>query len=568
MMDVYGRIWGFVRSKRCHITRDNEKARAVMKSSHIKGNFVEHQLSQDGWLPSLSVESEDGEQWRRLRAGFDSILSQCTAWREKLPGIIDTVVTDVCTTHAIIDADIVAQAVASIMVELLFGPQCKLSPDKRAIYGKARNEWAKTLAVKGAPNVEFRRDFFLEVEQLVLASKYVRPQGWDLTDLEWVSCFFQPWIVSPMINVADIFMNVEGEEGEVTKEKERDVTASILKSIDNRHPFPLFEREVTRNVEVGKDSIDYHKGDHVFIMNDSSSSCCLRFGDGERKCPGQSVAMLLLTSLLTSFRRQTVSSFQPQIKGNNLWSGSSNDSGISWFRFMKLLRLLLQPELKKRDWIAKFATEDRWKKFYYGTIRLLLFLYLLSISNYGGSDGSVSTLLLKDTPYGSAILIGVVGAITNTSLWGKRIDAILCFGTLLGVLWWYVSNVSALSIISSYALKTAVGDTLAGKTDQTIYVIITLLVIGVCFLFIESKSSQQWIGIGWLTLAQFICEWFDKNYDHIKFFRHRWLYEMTTAVLILTVTSSPLTLSTVRYDLVAVLFYRMSNALIIYIETA
>ena len=87
---------------------------------------------------------------------------------------------------------------------------------------------------------------------------------------------------------------------------------TILKLTDIRHPFLLFERELKKDLKVGSEgTVKYHKGDHVFIMNDATSSCCLRFGDGERECPGQSVAMLLLTSLLTKFRRQKSISFQP-----------------------------------------------------------------------------------------------------------------------------------------------------------------------------------------------------------------------------------------------------------------
>ena len=123
---------------------------------------------------------------------------------------------------------------------------------------------------------------------------------------------------------------------------------------------------------------------------------------------------------------------------------------------IKLIRLLFQPELNRKDWNSKISTPDRLSKYFCGTIRIVIFICIISVSNS-------ETLAAPTLPWGSALLIGSIGATTNTSWRGKRIDALLCFGTLFGVLWHYASNMQALGIISSYALKTAVGDTLAGK---------------------------------------------------------------------------------------------------------
>ena len=216
-MDLFGRIWGACRGQQVYVIRNPEHSCATLKSSSKKGQFLEAKFARDGWLPSLSVESEDGDSWKRLRIGFDSILKQVN-YREKLPLII----TQNCEgMKGIVDAKCITFLVASILIELLF--DYKLSLDELEEFWIARNEWAKTLSVKGKPDLDLRSQFFAKIESFIYENendsvlsfpprvskytKYVRPDG--LSDLEWTSCFFQPFIMSPMINVIDIIVTAQ-----------------------------------------------------------------------------------------------------------------------------------------------------------------------------------------------------------------------------------------------------------------------------------------------------------------------------------------------------------------------
>ena len=618
-MDYYGYIWGWFRGQKTHVIRDTELSKTVLKESNTKGQYLEASFARAGWLPSLSVESEDNERWQRLRKGFNVIL-QHTDFRRELPPIVKEVCEEFVASFAakddgVINAKIITQCVASILVQLLFDQ--KLSSSDLEQFWEARNEWAKTLSVKGEPNEAIRSKFWIKISELVKMSKYdhLREDNkvlkkLKLSDLEWISCFFQPWIMSPMINVVDIIATAE----EYFPSKPP--TEAILLALDQRHPFPVLERELSNDIFFNNEMLAA-AGQHVFILTDiphiqPSRHGGIRFGEGERKCPGQSVAILLIGDMLSQYRKASKNSKIRFIPGSaHLWSGHTNDDTTSLYRIWAMIRQLFQPTFVNSNqsdgtnanivcsapqpsWHHKYITHDRWNKFYLGTIRLSAFILVLAwLSQEYSTFLRTFTHQLTSLSRGSvvvALAIGAIGAITNVSLYGKAMNLVLCIGTLVGVLcyyYYYVMSKKELAIVAGYAVKTAVGDTLAGKSDQKAYAITTIIVL-LCSIAIAwwvldndyssinmQRHAQQWGGIVWLILAQWLCEWCDRVLESSSvMFRHRYTYEVSTLLLMwgiygLSTTAPavpPILGEVLVFDLIAVWGYRASNAVIIWLN--
>lgn len=156
-MERYLRLYGWVVGMPAvHVEQDVGVFRQVMQHSAVKGsNGLEGRVGKEAWLPSLSVESEDGEVWQRLRRCFDAHLST-TSWRQRLPAIVE----DVCrnASEGVVDSTAIAACVVRIQWRLLFRQDCQ-GPDLELMLA-ARDEWAKTLSLRGPPDPDVRERAF------------------------------------------------------------------------------------------------------------------------------------------------------------------------------------------------------------------------------------------------------------------------------------------------------------------------------------------------------------------------------------------------------------------------
>ena len=70
------------------LDRDPEAVERVLKSSHVKGSFLEELVACPAWGKVTSVESVDGEIWRQLAADVRVVMRQLD-YAERLPVLIE-----------------------------------------------------------------------------------------------------------------------------------------------------------------------------------------------------------------------------------------------------------------------------------------------------------------------------------------------------------------------------------------------------------------------------------------------------------------------------------------------
>ena len=618
MMELYLKCHGALEGKKVHILKTSDSMRAVMRSSNTKGLFLERQISQDNWLPSLSVESEDGDRWVRLREAFDMTMKSIQ-WKEKLPDIVKSVcekyhkVTAVeasggavagaavgkvsessepgiTSTSTIIDAQIVIECTARILCLLVFDHIC--SEDDIQLFVRGRNEWAKTIAVKGFKNHKLRQEVFARFTTLVLKTHPIPSTSTDsgtsgatFTELEWVSAFFQPWFMSPMINITDLFASIPGF---LLKNPTYDVYSRdiIYDLLDYEHPFPVLEREVAVNSEIRVDEDSsagtgtggttkiLKCGDQAFMFSNDPSfqrkhrnkSKCpgIRFGNGKRACPGEGVATLLMHHMIVYLYRpphdgngtgnadnsssSSISTFQPTNK--HFFSGKANDDKndfqTDFYFHCKLLSLLFVRWGESRRpsiWIMQYCTPDRTRKYLYGTVRLGFLLWFvignsnkmyLSLNVAADDTGSTNSNINTSTFVTDQLkpfLFGIVGACVNTKIlhiWMNVVLLLLCGGMIL------LCSRDRVIVIAMYLIKTTVGDLLAGKVDALEWhlgaIFVFLLALAVYQLEQVTIYHQVLDVHGCnlliiLTMHQFIVEYFDSKWENYRFARHRYMYE-------------------------------------------
>ena len=173
-----------------YIIRDVDIMKKIMQTSTIKGETgLEQLLSKKNWQPILSVESEDGENWQRLRQYFNKVYNNLQ-WKEKLPLIID----DICAKYKnckVINSHIISGCVGQIMLKLLFDYNC--NQPEIILLIKMRDEFAKTLSLNGPPNNNLRFESFEFIKKLVLSSNNINTDIINFNEFaECLASFFRP----------------------------------------------------------------------------------------------------------------------------------------------------------------------------------------------------------------------------------------------------------------------------------------------------------------------------------------------------------------------------------------
>jgi len=337
IFNLYIKILGFIHGTTMYVIRDVKTMKKIMKNSDIKGSTgLEQLLSKHNWEPILSIESEDGENWVKLRGYFDVIYNKLQ-WTDKLPLIIKNICQKYTTNNKIIDSHIISACVGSIMVKLLFDYDC--NQDEIDLLVETRDDYAKTLSLNGAPYTNLRLKSFNFIKDLLVDKINDKEEI-----VEWVSVYFQPFIISPMINITDLFASLP--KFIETKEDVDNLTILkndklLLELLDFQHPFPLLERIVEHSFDNIK------KGDHVmFLVDDDEKkirninpgiNTGIRFGNGPRGCPGQNMAIVLFQGLVKELYNDDKSIFCPSV--NHYYSGRTNDN-YSFYKIKSLLKLL------------------------------------------------------------------------------------------------------------------------------------------------------------------------------------------------------------------------------------
>ena len=151
--------------------------------------------------------------------------------------------------------------------------------------------------------------------------------------MEIVSCFAQPFFISPMINVSDILVAVFNVAATLPQSEAGTMDAKhLVKTAMLRYPaFPILEREISPNKQV------------ILLLSPTSNekqASALLFGSGPRRCPGKDVALTLLHHIVARAGRNEWKNFTPAV--GHLYSGRNNDDQVQVDELLFVLRVLVR----------------------------------------------------------------------------------------------------------------------------------------------------------------------------------------------------------------------------------
>jgi hypothetical protein len=296
-------------------TLDMELIQKVMTSA-IKGDYIERRIATPAWHPIISLESCDGEQWVNTKRNFMTFLQRVSTNNEKRieERIKECIEERLIEDRVFVDSPQISKIVVYGICKSVLGHS--LSNEELDLLYSASIEWRKEIAMKGVGDMRVKVAAIALILQIVKQNDHVYSifgEKWD--DPEYYSALIQPFIISPMINVADIMSNAaiirrSGVQLLLTDD-------FIKQVIYSYHPFPVLER--------------MYNGVQYFIPLDKLTNfdnydqrtASLVFGSGPRKCPGSLIAVNMIRPLL-KFYRDNPTECDPT-KGH-LYSGRNNDT--------------------------------------------------------------------------------------------------------------------------------------------------------------------------------------------------------------------------------------------------
>jgi len=354
------------------LDRDPIECARALASSETKGSFIESIFAIPAWRPLYSVESEDGPKWKELVDCCSKVL-RGLRWKDSLAGLLENSIKDLATKAAnqpnrIVDSEAISRLVLRTLYEVLF--DAEISAADETLFYQSSIEWRKEIAVKGKGNAEVKHEATQRLLAIVSTSKY-REGLRECTDPTiWLSVFGQPFIISPQINVSDImvatfaFLRKQPQHYQLARERAlindgKYLNAVIMEAIRLQHPFPILERELTRDLQL-KDRLiqagtqifiplDQFKQDQSFNpdawLNEASPHPyqSLVFGAGKRMCLGKMLASHLMVEMLRALLIH-VPQAQIQPEHGHRFSGRNNDGkqgfGESSYQLQKFLGAL------------------------------------------------------------------------------------------------------------------------------------------------------------------------------------------------------------------------------------
>ena len=288
-------------------TLDMELIQKVMTSAE-KGDYIERRIATPAWHPIISLESCDGEQWVNTKRNFMTFLQRVST--NNIGNAIEARISE----YNFVGSPQISEIVVYGICKSVLGHS--LSNEELDLLYSASLEWRKEIAMKGIGDMRVKVAAIALILQIVKQNDHVYSifgEKWD--DPEYYSVIMQPFIISPMINVADIMSNaarirLSGHRILLTDD-------FIKQIIYSYHPFPVLER--------------MYNGVQYFIPLDKLANfdnydqrtSALVFGQGPRKCPGSLIAVNMIRPLL-KFYRDNPTVCDPT-KGH-LYSGRNNDT--------------------------------------------------------------------------------------------------------------------------------------------------------------------------------------------------------------------------------------------------
>lgn len=344
------------------LNSDDKLCKLVLDSSDTKGKGIEYFFALDGWAPIFNSESVDGERWKKLIAIFRKIIP-CLDYSERIENLLIKHVDRILKEIKFIDCKGLELLVLRIFFELLFKREIKTAEDEELLLN-ATGEWRKHVAQKGDSKLPLKQRMITKMIEYVSESEFNFEQiknEHKASTYEAISMFMQPFIISPIINITDIFaefflllsQHPEYQQKIKTsllenKKNENEISmilCCIYETLRLKHPFPIFERDVQRTINYNGRQIT--KGTHVYIELDSflqEKNYCperwldieyykdkfwILFATGPRMCAGKQIATLIMEGMIKQMLLQTNFNWE-QMKvwvGHGI-SGRRNDNSF------------------------------------------------------------------------------------------------------------------------------------------------------------------------------------------------------------------------------------------------
>ncbi len=368
------KLFGLIQRKKVIILNsDPELCGEILSASDTKGSFLEQLIATPAWHPIYSIESMDGERWQNLANDFKKVLNRLQ-WRARLNPLIQKQMKVLKASveeseSKCIDAETLSRTVVRILYELLF--EHSISKTDETLFYRAAEEWKKEIAVKGLADPGIKTEFWSQLQERVAASRFKEGlETYEQDPAAWLSVFAQPFLISPQINIGDIFVSIFHflradplllkQACEWARLKDRPLLEGIvLEAIRLKHPFPILERELKADFESGDHR--FFRGTQVFILLDQFKQdqkfqperwlmptaqnpyAALPFASGPRMCIGKPIALELLCELLASFLTDfSLEQLRPEF--GHRFSGRNNDQsatlGETWYQIRVFARAL------------------------------------------------------------------------------------------------------------------------------------------------------------------------------------------------------------------------------------
>jgi hypothetical protein len=170
--------YGFFGRRFMRVT-DPHVATLVLKASVDKGDCVERRIATPAWSPILSLESIDGERWRRMRHGFSTVLDLLSPRIHELSAITQRQTDELLKTGVEIGAVAITRLTVGIFLEFLFHRR-----DFGAaidVLAEASWEWRKEIACKGKGRLQSKQAAVTTIVALIRSE----PELWSLFGEEW-----------------------------------------------------------------------------------------------------------------------------------------------------------------------------------------------------------------------------------------------------------------------------------------------------------------------------------------------------------------------------------------------
>lgn len=335
LLDVVAWLWGV----NTYWIQDPVHARLVLQASNDKGLFIERLFATPAWAPVLSLESVDGAQWQRMKRNYLQLAPRLPP-TSALQKIVARHVEE--HKHQPLDAPAIAMLTISSFYEWLFGR--KFLQQEWAFVADAAWEWRKGIAMKGQGDALLKERLVEWFLNQIPDSPLYDVFGDKWKDPEFYSCYLQPFLISPSINVCDIAVAVTDIHHSST-EKMTTIDMIYL-ALQTQNPFPVLERYLPDGLQL--ENLTIPPNTQAFIALDDLGRRDIQadpqyrllvFGNGARSCPGKSIALNMMTALFTE---ETLSSPLWQPRANHKYSGRNNDGGETPQQVLYLLGIVLK----------------------------------------------------------------------------------------------------------------------------------------------------------------------------------------------------------------------------------